>query len=99
MQISQIAFQGSQILVDPIRAYKRTPSFVRKPSYNWLFNRVVRKLFIQLIKEFIPSLEAQECLDGWNVICGSFKVLEHSDLKLSFILFEHVLYQPQSTKP
>lgn len=78
MQISQIAFQGLQILVDLIREYKRTPSFIRKPSYNWLYNRDVRKICIQLIKEFIPSLEAQECLDCWNVICGSFKALEHS---------------------
>lgn len=82
MQISQIAFQGSQIFVDPIREYKSTPSFIRKPSYNCLFNRDIRKMFIQLIKEFIPSLEAQECLDCWNVICGSFKALEHSDLKM-----------------
>lgn len=81
MQISQIACEGVQILVDPIR----------------LFNLEVRKMFIQLIKEFIPSLKGQECLDCWNVICGSFKALEHSDLKLSFILFEQVFYQPQIT--
>lgn len=50
VQISQIAFQGLQILIDRIREYKSTPSFIRKPSYNWLINRDVRKMFIQLIK-------------------------------------------------
>lgn len=83
-------------------AYSRILQLVllgNRHTYNWVFNRDIRNMFIQLIKEFIPSLEAQECLDCWNVICGSFKALEHSDLKLSFILFEHVLYQPQITKP